>query len=278
MIGNFDFMQYFVSCIKTPTISKFAIDELPVIRLAAKSSLKPTEFYDLVKDKVNPILASVEGVAQVDLNGGEQREIKVFINPDKLIYYNLSINQINQIIGMSNLDYPTGKVKNNQNQIFKHLNIEKKLVSQLIDIKGKISLGQFSHGSVESFFVAKKIEELIKEKVNLNEIAILYKEHRDAAELIDFLSKLNIPYIIEIGGNILEDPEIDKIIAYLKVLNIGIKQTDYQSLIEIMHYPFFGISPLDIYKVISESHKLRKNLFNVIASNKIIDGPKFRFS
>jgi len=107
--------------IKTPTISKFAIDELPVIRLAAKSNLKPTEFYDLVKDKVNPILASVEGVAQVDLNGGEQREIKVFINPDKLIYYNLSINQINQIIGMSNLDYPTGKVKNNQNQILVRL-------------------------------------------------------------------------------------------------------------------------------------------------------------
>lgn len=109
------------SSIKTPTISKFAIDELPVIRLAAKSNLKPIDFYDLVKNKVNPILASVEGVAQVDLNGGEEREIKVFINPDKLIHYNLSINQVNQIITMSNLDYPTGKIKNDKNQILVRL-------------------------------------------------------------------------------------------------------------------------------------------------------------
>lgn len=173
--------------------------------------------------------------------------------------------------GQKILDVSRSVIKNNQNQIFSFLNIEKNLISQLPETKGEIELGQFSHGFIESFFVAKKIEELIKKKVNPDEIAVLYKEHRDATELIDFLSKLNIPYIIEIGGNILDDPEVDKILTYLKALNFGVKAVDNQSLVEIMHYSFFGINQLDLYKVIAESHKEHKKLFDIIASNKTLD-------
>ncbi|MFY8162147.1 MAG: efflux RND transporter permease subunit, partial [Candidatus Kapaibacteriota bacterium] len=49
--------------IKTPSVQKFALDEMPIIRLGVNSNLKPTEFFDLVKNKINPVLASIEGVA-----------------------------------------------------------------------------------------------------------------------------------------------------------------------------------------------------------------------
>lgn len=169
------------------------------------------------------------------------------------------------------LDASRALIQNNQNQIFNHLNIEKKLKSQLSGISGGIELAQFSTGSIESFFVAKKIDELIKNKVAPNEIAVLHKEHRDASELIDFLSKLNIPYILEIGGNILDDPEIDKIISYLKVLSFGINRIDSQALLEVMHFPFFGISVLDIYKITVSANKERKNIFDIITSKKILN-------
>lgn len=185
------------------------------------------------------------------------------------------------------LDASRAVIQNNQNQIFNLLNINKNLKSQLSNIKGDIEVAEFSHGSVESFFVAKKIEELIRPKkpgpqahdskfmihdsaVSPHDIAVLYKEHRDAEELIDFLSKLNVPYIIEVGGNILEDPEIDKIITYLQALNFGVKLTDNQLLLEVMHYPFLGISPLDIYKIVVAANKQRKNVFDVITSKKIL--------
>jgi len=173
--------------------------------------------------------------------------------------------------GQNILDLSRSVISNNQNQIFRHLNIEKNLKSQLKETKGEIEVGQFSHGSIESFFVPKRIEELIKNKVNPDQIAVLYKEHRDAEELIDFLSKLNIPYIIEIGGNILDDPEIDKIISYLKAINFGTKKVDDGALIEIMHFSFFGISPLDIYKVMNEAHKEHKRIFEVLSSTKSLD-------
>jgi len=169
------------------------------------------------------------------------------------------------------LDAGRALILNNKNQISSRLNISKRLNSQIKNTSGNVEVAEFSNGSVESFFVAKKIGELISKNVDPNEIAILYKEHRDAEEIVDFLSKMNIPYIIEVGGNILEDPEIDKIITYLKALNFGVKEADNQLLLEILHYPFFGISPLDIYKIIVEANKSRKNLFDVISSNKIID-------
>ncbi len=196
------------------------------------------------------------------------------------------------------LDASRALIQNNNDQIFSRLNISKNLKSQIKGAAGNIEVAEFSNGSVESYFVAKKIEELIgkenlikysssetrslkddssrliasnNKKVSPNEIAVLYKEHRDAEELIEFLSKLNIPYVIEVGGNILEDPEIDKIITYIKSLQFGVKETDNKLLLEVMHYSFFGISPLDIYKIVVEANKSRKNLFDVITSKGIAD-------
>lgn len=169
------------------------------------------------------------------------------------------------------LDIGRSIIKNNQNQIFNFLSVSKDLISK-VSHSGTVEIGEFSNGNIESFFVAKKVKELIaSNRVKPCEIAIIYKEHKDGEEIIDFLSKLNIPYILEVGGNILEDPEVDKIISYLKALNFNLGKIDNQALIEIMHYPFFGISPLDIYKVIVAANKARVNIFDVISNNKVLD-------
>lgn len=102
--------------VKTPTLSKFALDELPVIRMGATSNLSSTDFYQFIKDRIQPRLAKLPGVGQITLVGGEEREIKVNLNKNKIEAYGLSILQIAQVIKASNLDYPTGKIKNERNQ------------------------------------------------------------------------------------------------------------------------------------------------------------------
>jgi len=96
---------------KTPVISKFALDELPVLRIGLTSTMPSREFYQLVKDKIQPMLARVPGVGQITLVGGDEREIKVNIDAQKLRSYALSLLQVTQAIKASNLDFPTGKVK-----------------------------------------------------------------------------------------------------------------------------------------------------------------------
>jgi HAE1 family hydrophobic/amphiphilic exporter-1 len=101
---------------KAPTISKFAIDERPIIRMGATSSMSSREFYQVLKNRVQPEFSKLDGVAQVTLVGGDEREIKVNIDAQKLRSYGLSLLQVTQVIKASNLDFPTGRVKENQTQ------------------------------------------------------------------------------------------------------------------------------------------------------------------
>lgn len=103
--------------VRTPVINKFALDELPVVRVAVSSNLSGTAFYDLIKNRLVSDIAQVKGVAQVGILGGEQREIKVNINSYRLEQYGLSLLQISQAIQTANLDFPTGKVSGEDNQL-----------------------------------------------------------------------------------------------------------------------------------------------------------------
>lgn len=101
---------------KTPVISKFALDELPVLRIGMTSSMPSREFYQLVEDKIQPMLARLPGVGQITLVGGDEREIRVNIDAQKLRSYNLSLLQVTQAIKTANLDFPTGNVKEGAQQ------------------------------------------------------------------------------------------------------------------------------------------------------------------
>lgn len=101
---------------RKPVISKIAFDEIPVLRMAVKGNLESREFFQFVKDKIQPRIASIGGVGQVTLQGGDQREIKVNMDYQKLKAYNLSVPQITQVIKSSNVDFPTGNIKDSDDQ------------------------------------------------------------------------------------------------------------------------------------------------------------------
>ena len=52
------------------------------------------ELYDLLDKKIQPIFSRVNGVAQVTMVGGQEKEIQVNIHPEKLEGYGLSIAQV----------------------------------------------------------------------------------------------------------------------------------------------------------------------------------------
>ncbi|HEX7356211.1 MAG TPA: efflux RND transporter permease subunit, partial [Ignavibacteriaceae bacterium] len=48
-----------------PTVSKFAIDEIPVLRMGITSNMPSREFYQFIKDRIQPRISKVKGVAQI---------------------------------------------------------------------------------------------------------------------------------------------------------------------------------------------------------------------
>ena len=166
------------------------------------------------------------------------------------------------------LDASRSVISHNHDQIFSRLKISKKLQSANLKLKGDISLGEFSSGEVENFFVAKEIQKLIKVSVRPSEIAVLYKEHKDAEELTAYLAKLNVPYHIEAGNNILEDVEINKLIKIFQAIE---NLNDDLCLLEIMHYSFFKIPLIDTYKIANAAGVKKTHIFDLIASGKLAE-------
>ena len=95
---------------KAPVITRFALDEAPVLRIGATSSLPDTDFYRMLKDDIKPQLASIAGVGQVYLLGGREREIRVNIDLERLQGYGITVPDLLKEVGKANIDFPAGKI------------------------------------------------------------------------------------------------------------------------------------------------------------------------
>lgn len=114
-----------------PSLSKFSLSDLPIITLGAYGKMDEAAFYDLIDKKVSPVLSRVNGVAQVNIIGGQEREIQVNLDATKLQAYGLSIPQVQQMILASNLDFPTGNIQTREQKILIRLAGKYKDVDEL---------------------------------------------------------------------------------------------------------------------------------------------------
>lgn len=97
--------------ILSPVMSKVSPNDLPIMSISATSDLSATEFYQKMKDDYLPQIQQIKGVAEITVLGGEEREIQVKINQDKLKLYKISVVQVVEAINRSGLDLPAGKVQ-----------------------------------------------------------------------------------------------------------------------------------------------------------------------
>lgn len=151
---------------KVPVISKFSTDDFPIMNIGASATMESTKFYDLMDDQVKAALAQVEGVAQINLIGGEEREIRVSVDKNKLEQYGLSILQIQQAIQAANLDFPTGKVKSDESQTIIRLAGKLKSVEELRNL----SIATNKQGASIKLYEIAQVTDTKKETTTMNRV------------------------------------------------------------------------------------------------------------
>ena len=114
-----------------PSLTKFSLSDLPIMTIGANGKMDEAAFYDLIDKKIAPILSRVQGVAQVNIIGGQEREIQVNLDATKIQGYGLSVPQIQQAILSSNLDFPTGNIQTREQKILIRLAGKYKNVEEL---------------------------------------------------------------------------------------------------------------------------------------------------
>lgn len=168
--------------VEQPVISKIATSDLPIMKIGATSGMASTEFYDLIKHTIQRELAQIKGVAEVSLAGGNEREIRISLDPDKLKTYNLSSLQVLQAIQQSNADFPAGKIKDIHSQTSIRLTGKFKNID---DIRNTVVALDGNGGSVLVKDVAEVLdvekESTVLNRINgMNSIGISIKKQTDA--------------------------------------------------------------------------------------------------
>lgn len=228
--------------IDNPVVNKFSTDDFPVLRMSVTAKASPSELYDIIDNQVSPQLANVEGVGQVGLVGGNEREIKVNINREKLAAYNLTISQVTNVISSASLSSPAGNVQttateysikydakfNNSNQlrelvVAQYTNGSKvyvKDIAEVVDAQTKVTAINHFNG-VPSLGVqilkqsdanAVEVSKLVKEK-----IAAIEKTHSNIDLKFAIAGDQSV-YTLESAEAVIDDLFIAVVIVALVML------------------------------------------------------------
>lgn len=153
------------------------------------------------------------------------------------------------------LDSSSCVINNNKNRISSIIdNIDKNLISAKNDNPHPISIFSATNPLEENYFVAKKINELIKAKVDPKEIAVIYRNNADVSDLLPLLEKYNIRYNLSSGNNILKDLKIQQLITLLKY----IENPNEELLFPVLAFDFLKIKSIDLYKFFKEKKTCKK--------------------
>jgi HAE1 family hydrophobic/amphiphilic exporter-1 len=96
--------------IEEPTIVRFDVAGLPIMTFAVGSSQRSDITRRQVEDDLKPLLEQIDGVAAVDVNGGEIREIQVDLDPGRLEALGLPVSAVAEKLAADNLDLPGGRM------------------------------------------------------------------------------------------------------------------------------------------------------------------------
>lgn len=93
-----------------PIVQKLDTDAAPVIRIAVSAPRSPREVTDIADKKIKQQIESINGVGQVTIIGGRRREIQVWVDPDKLRAFNVTVAQVADAVRAQNMEVPGGRI------------------------------------------------------------------------------------------------------------------------------------------------------------------------
>ena len=91
-----------------PVVFKFNSSMMPIMFLSAKAETTSQGLYKILEERVANPINRVDGVASVSIVGAPQREISVLTDPKKMEAYNLTVEQISNVLAMENRNIPGG--------------------------------------------------------------------------------------------------------------------------------------------------------------------------
>jgi HAE1 family hydrophobic/amphiphilic exporter-1 len=101
---------------KQPTVQKLDTDAAPVLRISVSAPRALREVTEIAKHKVKDRLTSVNGVGDIRIIGGQERQINVWVDPDKMRSYNVTPAEVSGALAIQNMEFPSGRIDEGQKE------------------------------------------------------------------------------------------------------------------------------------------------------------------
>ena len=158
--------RYLPENAERPTIMKIDMNMIPVMFLSVTAEESFPALGKLLEEKIANPLNRIEGVGSVSVSGALTREIQVNLDPVKMDAYNLTIEQIGQVISTENINIPAGTMN--------------------------IGSGTFSIRSEGEFSSSDEIKKLVVSRLGGNTVLL-----SDVAEVKDTVRKITQERLVD---------------------------------------------------------------------------------
>lgn len=129
--------------IDEPVIAKVEADAFPVIWLALNSETHtPLQLSDMANRIAKPLLQTAPGAAEVRIYGERRYAMRVWIDPDRLAAFRLTVQDVEDALRRSNLEVPAGRIESSQREFNVTAATDLRTVGQFRDITIRTVNGQ----------------------------------------------------------------------------------------------------------------------------------------
>jgi len=97
--------------IEEPIVQNYDPDAEAIISLAVSGKRPAREITELTKNIIKKQIETVPGVGNVEMIGGQEREILIALNPEKMESYGIAVSDVQGAISAANLEIPGGRVE-----------------------------------------------------------------------------------------------------------------------------------------------------------------------
>jgi HAE1 family hydrophobic/amphiphilic exporter-1 len=101
---------------KQPTVQKLDTDAAPVLRISVSAPKSLRDVTEVARKQIKERIESINGVGQITIIGGRDRQINVWVDPDKMRSYNVTPAEVSGALRIQNMEFPSGRLDEGQKE------------------------------------------------------------------------------------------------------------------------------------------------------------------
>jgi DNA helicase-2/ATP-dependent DNA helicase PcrA len=146
---------------------------------------------------------------------------------------------------------------------YERVRLESKNNVEKTDVLVPIYVTECNSVQSEADAVAEKITEKIKAGALAEQVAVLFRDNRDAELISRAFDDRGVPYVLHTDIDVISNEHIQKLIHVLRAVNhFG----DEKLLTPVLFIDFFGLNHLDVFKLFKRSRESRRSLVEIMRS------------